>query len=211
MTNIFYTSDTHVGHKLVAKERGFFTSHPQTGEFGLEVDVPNTEAHDGALADMWDSTVRKDDIVFVLGDISINGGQYALDWHADRPGTKVLISGNHDKVHPFHRDSYKHFQKWSEVFTGGIFPFFRRKLVGKYFLMSHFPYTGTGSEGHGDEERMTQFRLPDMGVPLLHGHTHLPVRSHVSDQGTRQLHVGLDAWGMKLVPQEAVMEWLAEG
>lgn len=207
---VFYTSDTHIGHKLVARERGFvFPDHaPEWDERAQAFrPVPDPGAHDRALALYWDTTVRDIDHVFVLGDISINGSEYALEWHYNRPGHKHLISGNHDPVNPYHRDSYKHYSEWSVVFDS-IQPFLRRKLGGKYFLMSHYPYAGTGAEGHGVEDRMLQFRLPDMGMPLLHGHTHGKERYHVSDNGSHELHVGLDAWNMEFVDQDTIQGWL---
>lgn len=195
---IYYTSDLHIGHRLVSKIRGFFDS--ESGE-------PNVRSHDFFLAQKWDSLVNPEDKVYVLGDISINGGQYALDWIEQRPGEKVLISGNHDPVHPYHRKAEKLFPHWSLYFSS-IQPFLVKRLAGRHVLLSHFPYSGTGAEGHGHEERSTQYRMPDLGLPLLHGHTHGPERHHVSDQGSIQLHVGLDAWGLDLVPQEAVLDWL---
>lgn len=207
---IFYTSDTHVGHRLVARERGF-VHEDWAPEFDQRTQsylpVPDTGAHDRALALYWDSTVRPQDTIFILGDISISGSDYALDWHANRPGNKILIAGNHDPIWGFHRDSYKVYEKWMGAFTA-IMPFLRRKLEGHYFLMSHFPYVGTGAEGHGVEDRYPQFRLPDMGVPLLHGHTHGKEKAHISDEGTPELHVGLDAWDMQFVEQETVQAWL---
>jgi len=204
----FYTSDTHVGHRFAAGDRGFWDEdNVIDGPDGPEC-LADTQSHDAQLADMWDSTVRPQDTVFVLGDISINGSDYALQWHDERPGNKVLITGNHDPVWGFHRDSFKVYQKWNQVFMATM-PFLRRKLGGHYFLMSHFPYLGTGQEGHGLKiPRAPEFRLPDMGIPLLHGHTHGKERYHVSDLGTPQLHVGLDAWDMQLVEQDTVQGWL---
>ena len=62
--------------------------------------------------------------------------------------------------------------------------------------MSHFPYDGDHVEG-GD--RATQWRLHDEGVILLHGHTHSADRVSLSRAGTTQIHVGLDAWGLRPV------------
>lgn len=80
MSNVFYTSDLHIGHRRVSELRGY----------------GSTDQHDGVLGWKWDSDVRPDDTVWILGDISINGGQHALDWIAERPGHKVLVAGNHD-------------------------------------------------------------------------------------------------------------------
>ena len=48
--------------------------------------------------------------------------------------------------------------------------------------------------------RYTQYRLPNQGRWLLHGHT------HNKDQRIhgKQLHVGLDAWGMRPVS----LDWI---
>jgi calcineurin-like phosphoesterase family protein len=185
MSDVWYTSDLHIGHKLVAGIRGF--------------DDP--DMHDADIALWWDATVRPDDQVYVLGDISINGKQPALDWISDRPGTKHLIAGNHDPVHPMHRTAQKLLPLWLEVFET-VQPFARRRLNGVEFLLSHFPYASFGDGDHREGSRFDQYRLAELGMPLLHGHTHGPERAHDS-----MLHVGWDAWHM-LVPQKEIIEWL---
>lgn len=213
--SVFYTADPHVGgHRLVSRLRGF-VNEEHTEEFRQEIVFEaDTEAHDAQVAENWDRVVKKDDTVFVVGDISINGKQPALDWMAARPGNKILISGNHDPVHPgFFRNAWKVMAKWREVFVD-IQPYYRVSLLGQQVLISHLPYLGTGAEGVRDngeevEPRGVQWRLPDLGSPLIHGHTHGPERGHVSDLGTPELHVGLDAWDLNLVPQSTVLDWLS--
>lgn len=211
---VFYTADPHVGgHRLVSRIRGFIDESATEEHRGEVVFAADTVAHDEFLADKWDSTVHPQDYVFVLGDISINGNADALEWMRRRHGFKILISGNHDPVHPgFFRNAHKKVAAWREVFAD-IQPYYRISLLGQVVLLSHLPYSGTGAEGKRDngeevEERGTQWRLPDMGMPLLHGHTHGPERAHLSDKQTPQLHVGLDAWDYNLVSQETVQDWL---
>lgn len=182
MSNIFYTSDLHIGHARVSELRGFET----------------TDAHDAAVAAQWDRQLSPDDTVWILGDISINGSQKALDWVAARPGHKVLVAGNHDPVHPSNRKAIKLLPHWHNYFDA-IVPFARRKLNGHDFLLQHFPYWPNDR----GEPRYEQYRLPDLGLPLLHGHTH----SHFAYEFPRSLHVGWDAWG-ELVPQDLVQGWL---
>lgn len=199
MTEIFYTSDLHIGHRLVAGIRG------HRDEFhidGIDTWTANTAKHDAWLADVWDAQVKPDDTVYVLGDMSINGGQHALDWIAARPGTKHLIAGNHDPVHPSHRTATKNLPHWLEYFETAQ-PFLRRKLVGKDVLLSHFPYASWGDGPGRPGSRYDQYRLPDLGTALLHGHTHGPERDH-----DNMFHVGIDAWG-KLVSQETIIDWLS--
>lgn len=189
----FYTSDLHIGHRWVAGLRGF----------GDDAGAPNH--HDVALVDMWTRTVTDKDTVYVLGDVALSGFPYALALLASLPGKKHLIAGNHDPVHPMHRSAASQFARWADVFAS-IQPFARRRLNGHEFLMSHFPYEAWGEgPARGGElaARHVQYRLPDRGIPLLHGHTHGTERAH-----GHELHVGLDAWGFELVPQETVIEWL---
>lgn len=212
--NVFFVADPHVaGHRLVSRIRGFVDETNTEEHRGEVVFAADTNAHDQKVAENWDRVVKDDDLVFVLGDISISGKQNALDWFKERPGRKILISGNHDPVHPgFFRNAFKIVEAWREVFID-IQPYYRMSILGQQVLLSHLPYSGTGAEGKRDngeevEERGTQWRLPDLGMPLLHGHTHGPERAHLSDKNTPQLHVGLDAWGLELVPLKTVERWI---
>lgn len=211
---VWFVGDPHVaGHRLVARIRGFVDESGTEEHRGETVFLADTNEHDRTLAENWDKVIKPNDIVYVLGDISINGKQPALDWFKERPGVKILISGNHDPVHPgFFRNAYKKVAAWREVFVD-IQPYYRLSLLGRVVLLSHLPYSGTGAEGkrdNGEEvpERGSQWRLPDLGAPLIHGHVHSQERAHVSDEGSPQLHVGLDAWDLKPVPQSVVLDWL---
>lgn len=171
MGSIWFTSDLHLGHRLVAGHRGF-------------ADV--TE-HDEVVTQNWQKVVHKDDQVWVLGDIAVSSPAGALALLADLPGQKHLISGNHDGCHPMHRDSHKRVAAYLDVFAS-VQPFARRRIDGAEVLLSHFPYT----TDRGFEARYPQYRLLDLGKWLLHGHTHLPERR----TGDHEIHVGLDAWGL---------------
>lgn len=200
MSRVFYTSDAHVGgHRLVAALRGFTTGE----EPGENIrDIADTAAHDEWLADVWDSQVKPGDTVFFLGDLSVSGAQVSLDWLDARPGTKHLIAGNHDPVHPMHSSYLQKMPHWQKSFAT-IQPFLRRKLLGTTVLLSHFPYAEWGDGPEREGNRYQQYRLPDLGELLLHGHTHGIERAH-----GHSLHVGIDAW-KQLVPQETVIEWVA--
>lgn len=206
---IYYTSDLHIGHRLVAGLRGFYDEDsPIEQIFGDDRVVQalfeaDPDEHDAWLADIWDTTLHPDDHIYILGDISINGGQHALDWISARKGHFHLIAGNHDPVHPMDRRATRLLPKWLEYFDT-IQPFLRRKLDGQNFLLSHFPYMSWGDGPERGEARYEQYRLPDLGLPLLHGHTHGKEREH-----DNMLHVGVDAWDGQLVPQSHVMDWLA--
>jgi calcineurin-like phosphoesterase family protein len=180
----WFTADLHIGHKFIAGERGF----------------PDPSAHDDVLATHWDVTVASADTVWVLGDISGGGRgsqQRALDWLAARPGVKHLIAGNHDGVHPMNPDAHKMMPAYLDVFAS-VQQAARRRLAGRDLLMSHFPYLESRS-GDDTHSRFDQWRLPDLGSWLVHGHL------HTSRQlGAHSVHVGLDAWGLAPVSIDQV-------
>lgn len=198
----WFTSDLHFGHKFVSGLRGFW-SPPST------LQVPDAEAHDKAIIDNWTAMVKPDDMVWVLGDIcvSASGWVKALEILGSLPGRKILVSGNHDPTANHHRDARKYQRAALKVFDavqeyGRIKMAPRDSWYGGYVLVSHYPYSGVGSD-HG-EERYSQYRLPDLGMPLIHGHTHGTEKLHFSDKGTPEIHVGLDAWDMKLVAKHTI-------
>lgn len=197
----WFTSDLHIGHALVARERAI--------AFGAPLLTNRSEDaipwHDQRLAWNWGNLVHPTDQIWVLGDVSCGGKtamNNALQWVSERPGIKHLISGNHDACHPMHRDAHKWQEEYLKVFVS-VQPFARRRIAGKDILLSHFPYFGD----HTDEDRFDQYRLRDKGLPLLHGHTHSDkkVRYHPT-----QIHVGLDAWGLHPVQLDEVAELLEE-
>lgn len=203
--NVWFVSDLHLGHEKVSGIRGFYNEDvvEYQGE-GSYACAPDTEAHDDQLAANWDRVVQPNDVVYVLGDISAHGSQQALDWIAGRPGTKHLISGNHDPVHPMYRDSQKHLSLWLTYFET-IQTFLSLKLGGKLVLLSHFPYWSYGDGPAREGRRYEQYRLPDCGEILLHGHTHGKEKDHENS-----FHVGVDAWDMELVPLATVVDWIAQ-
>jgi calcineurin-like phosphoesterase family protein len=170
MSRTWFTADLHIGHRLVADLRGFN-------------DITD---HDEALADTWNTVIHRDDVVWVLGDVAMSNPTRALELLASLPGRKRLIAGNHDGCHPMHSRAYRATLKYQEAFEF-IAASASVKINGVRTLLSHFPYAGGGDRG--DVERYTQWRLPDEGMPLLHGHTHSAERGD-----GRIVHVGLDAW-----------------
>lgn len=191
--SVWFTADLHLGHDRVVRERMRGRVLPRYNNAAID-------AHDRELARNWDECVGATDHVWVLGDVSVGGTEcvaHALNWIWNRPGTKHLIPGNHDPVHPMYRDAHKWQSAFGQVFAS-VQPFARRRIAGRQVLLSHFPYIGGGD--HTDEERFGQYRLQDHGLPLLHGHTHSEERtSWVGLAGfplasTLQIHVGVDAW-----------------
>lgn len=172
----WYLADLHIGHRLLASRRGF----------------DSVETHDKELAARWDRVVSPDDNVWVLGDISAggrSGERGALEWLANRPGSKHLIAGNHDSVHPMHENAHRYLPMFLEVFVS-VQQSAQRRIAGQTVLLSHLPYLES-TDPDDMVSRYDQWRLPSRGAWLLHGHIHS--QKKVSD---RSIHVGLDAWNL---------------
>lgn len=222
---IFFTSDLHFGHKKLAAIRFGYEEVP---DFFTDYEV---RRHDEILCDKWCAAVKKDDIVYVQGDISsgsTSGQLHALETLKKLPGRKRLIKGNHDRVHDMYRDCHAWEGKYREVFEA-IQLHGRRRISLRPIseggdgghvdvLLSHFPYQGD----HTATGRYQQWRLPDHGLIVLHGHTHsdekvsyagsrgkwtgdeVGVGAWITVKGTPQIHIGVDAWDGNPVPLEEI-------
>ena len=185
----FYTADPHFFHTSVAHERGF--------------------ASPDAFVDHWctiyEQQVKNDnDIVYILGDLALgtNSFKAACDILDELPGRKVLVYGNHDSCSPIHSHwSRPAYERALKTFMR-CDSFITRKLVGHRLMMSHFPY-GIIDGAYATAPRFMEYRLPDMGFPLVHGHTH-GTEKHYSPN---MMHVGWDAWN-RLVSEDEIADWL---
>lgn len=86
MSNTFFISDTHHGHKGVCEFLNNDGSKMRPWD--------DVEEMDEALVKNWNSVVRPKDKVYHLGDVVIN--RKALPILARLYGEKVLVKGNHD-------------------------------------------------------------------------------------------------------------------
>lgn len=189
MPATFLIADTHLGHDMVARLRGF----------------ADAVEHDDRLAERWHRQVGPEDHVWLLGDVAMGDRRAHLRRIATWPGVKHLVLGNHDRPHPLHRNAHAHLGPYEEAFES-IQLGAKLRHPGLSLLLSHFPYDGD----HTEEERHTQWRLRDLGTPLIHGHTHSTEVVTRSAAGTPQICVSLDAWPTRF-PTLAECAELASG
>jgi calcineurin-like phosphoesterase family protein len=78
---IWFTADTHLGHKKMAEHRGFGCPTRMTS----------------AMIDAWNARVAPHDWVYVIGDFSFMRNAATIDVLQVLHGRIVLIPGNHDK------------------------------------------------------------------------------------------------------------------
>lgn len=81
--NIFFTSDTHFGHTNIMK----FCKRP----------FDSVEEMDNALINNWNKVVKKNDIVFHLGDFGFCNSTRLHEIIEQLNGHVYLITGNHDR------------------------------------------------------------------------------------------------------------------
>lgn len=206
--SVYFTSDLHLGHKLVSRLRWDALAKAEGIDPAVSDYVGDNHIitwHTTTWAKNWDAVVNNDDLVYVLGDISGGGSGKQADALAlvqARPGRKILIAGNHDGCHPMHSDAAKwqrdYWKTFEAVFSELSYRITLSSGLKVKVMLHHFPYTG---DREATVPRYMEWRKRDEGWWLLHGHTHMP------DKGKdREIHVGLDAWDLKPIALETVRE-----
>lgn len=181
-SNVWFTSDPHFGHALVARLRGW----------------DDVMQYNEALIERFNEVVKKSDQTWWLGDMSGGSPLPVFNVMPHLNGEHHLVTGNHDRCNPMFRDAHKWQPRFLEHFAS-VQPFARRRIGGLEVLLSHYPYKGYEHADRG-KVRYGQYRLPDHGRWLLHGHLHTSVQYHEP----RQIHVGMDAWGLQPVNLDTI-------
>jgi calcineurin-like phosphoesterase family protein len=83
---IFFTSDTHFNHQLMAHMRGY----------------NSIKEHDDWLIHCWNQQVKRGDIVWHLGDFCFGDHKIVRSIRAKLNGAINLVRGNHDIANRIH-------------------------------------------------------------------------------------------------------------
>lgn len=138
---IYFTSDLHFDHNNIIKHcnRPF-----------------NSVSHmNSALIQNWNSTVKNDDEVYILGDFTMQDANTAHRFFSLLNGKKYLIRGNHDK---FIEDFEEHIDDVVWIKDYYVLNYQKRK-----FVLFHYPILEW--EGYGKDSIH------------LYGHIHNNVKS----------------------------------
>lgn len=81
--SVYFCGDPHLGHRNIAKFRPF---------------VDSTEHNTKLFLDSWHKTIKKNDIVYFMGDAAFD--KQSLDLIGNLNARKILIKGNHDDMVP---------------------------------------------------------------------------------------------------------------
>lgn len=193
----FWTSDWHFNHANIIE---------YTGRPFWKDDVPDTDTMNKTLIDNTNDMVGVDDEIWFIGDVAMGSRKVSLPLFKQLKCRNLfLVPGNHDNCHPM----FKPWRKAEPMYEDAGFTIMNPQeyvnIDGTEVLVCHFPYTGD-SQG---EDRYSGLRPADEGLWLIHGHTHSP--DILSEEHPRQLHVGVDAWDLRPVPETAIAEIIAGG
>lgn len=109
MSQVKFIGCLHLGHEGMAKHRGFFNSYE----------------HDENLIYNWNQSVHKKDLVYILGDITMETSAHYKKLN-ELKGRKIVVMGNHDLA----RDS-RELLNYVEGLAGAV--------DYKGFLLTHVP------------------------------------------------------------------------
>ncbi len=179
---VYFTSDPHYWHNNVIR----YCSRPY-----ISVEEMNED-----MILKWNSIVRPEDTVYILGDFSLAFRPVEL-YSKRLMGTKYLIPGNHDMCHSYHKRSKKeeNRKQWiSKYEEQGLIVLPEQTTLDipglATFNLCHHPYAAPSNEAYDD--KYAKWRPVDDGRILLCGHIHEKWKTNKSSKGTLMINVGVD-------------------
>ncbi len=144
MKNLWFTSDTHFGHKKVIE----FCNRP----------FESVAEMDEQMIARWNFLVKDGDEVYHMGDFAFCGAVRTQEILSQLRGRKILVQGNHDHFKP---------EKYKRLGFHEVHPWLQWGERSTGIMLSHFPY-----KGYETDERVFLGQLVDDGGWLIHGHVH---------------------------------------
>ena len=140
---VWFTSDLHFWHKNICK----YCNRP----------FETMEEMNQALIDNWNSVVKEDDTVFVLGDMGFCGYDKLEPLMSQLNGKKYLIQGNHDS---------------DKI----VFRLYEANIIEGYYKMHEVTIIG---DEECPDQQLTLCHFPmidwpnkERGAWMVHGHQH---------------------------------------
>ena len=196
---VWFTSDTHFSHI----SNLYF--HPwRRDACGLTLEETQADKnaaiqqHDEWLIEKWNSTVRKQDEIYLLGDFCLSNRTRTEEILKRLKGKKHLIVGNHDKSLRGLENYFESVSQIKEVkFTNNQFDFIDPNETFCVELC-HYPL-------------LTWNRRPH-GTCMVHGHCHGSLDSFNSISKELRVDVGLDCaqWGYEFVEVEPLYYYMRD-
>lgn len=126
MTNIWFTSDHHFGHRRIVE----YAKRP----------FADTVSMDEALVQNWNLYVRPGDLVYHLGDFAFIRPDEISPLVRRLNGVIHLVHGNHDR---FLRD------KRRELSFAWVGPYKEIKVADQKIVLCHYPFLTWNGRHHG--------------------------------------------------------------
>lgn len=190
MSNIWFTSDTHYGHKNLVKGTTSWDLSLPNSENRVR-DFASLEEHNQKLVDIFNSLIKPDDILYHLGDWSFGGHDNIYLFRKQLHCKNIhLILGNHD----YHIENDK-FLYNAELNARSLFSSVdyvkTLKLKGvPNIFMSHYAHRVWDKSHHGSIH--------------LYGHSH----GTLPDAGNRSMDVGVDTHNLYPYHLDEILETL---
>ncbi len=183
MGNIFFTSDSHWGHKNLIRGISEWSEKDATRDFNT------MEEHNQAIVEGINKYVKEDDILYHLGDFHLGNIENLWNFREQlNVKTIHLIYGNHshhiqsDRELPNGEisswDGYEYIKvkpRAKELFTS-VQHYLEVKIKNKQFIMCHYP--------------LLSWNHSSRGSIMLHGHEHSGI-DHLN-VNIKRLDVGAD-------------------
>ncbi|MGN1308081.1 MAG: metallophosphoesterase family protein [Faecousia sp.] len=119
MSQVFYTSDLHLGHENILW-------------LGYGRPFKSIQDHDEELICRWNEKVGPEDHVCVLGDFSYRSAVAVHQYLEQMEGHKHLIVGNHDSKWMKNEKALAHFESVDESLNA-------LDLDGRHLFLTHIP------------------------------------------------------------------------
>lgn len=221
----YFTSDLHLHHPFVAALRGYtkpeyahltpdeLRDHAKRSRESLATMV-DWQQHDMDVIGHINELVGERDELYVLGDLSTGGTRSLMGALEQLDRLRVprwrrhLILGNHDLDQSMNM-CRRMMDTFSSVCVKGA-----TVIDGYNILLSHFQFrhhfeqpTPSGLSTNACDPKYAKYAFVDDchgNSLLLHGHTHAKERFEFDNP--RELNVGVDAWNMRPVSEEQVIE-----
>jgi calcineurin-like phosphoesterase family protein len=199
---IYLSADTHYFHTRVIE----YCSRP----YG------SVEEMNEDMVRKWNSVVKPEDTVYVLGDFSLAFRPVEI-YSFRLNGTRCLIPGNHDFLHTFHKKSRtkENQDKWIRKYEDYGWIVLPEQTTLDIpglatFNLCHHPYADydVTDKNHGD--KYEKWRPVDDGRILLHGHVHEIFKTKRSPKGTLMINCGVDVWNFTPVSIDQITEIIKE-
>jgi calcineurin-like phosphoesterase family protein len=172
--NIWFTSDTHYGHKNIVS--GVTNWRNEDGEVPFDAvrNFPDTETMNDMIVDNINRNVEENDYLIHLGDWSFGGIEKVTEFR-ERINCKniVLMLGNHDH----HIQKEKSLQKLFTHVTHYEELSVTKKHESHKFILCHYPIISWNNQRNG--------------AYMIHGHQHLKGDKRFCDRQEKRMDIGL--------------------